>query len=136
MNTSMKFALFTALLLAASAVQAFAGAYDIKEMTPEIQNALSSRQQRYAELQQLKAQGAVGENSRGYVEVLKDGGNAGSIAASENSDRKVIYQAIVQQNNLGPQGLGAVETAFAEVQRDKARGGDWVQSPSGQWSQR
>ncbi len=136
MNTSKKIALFTVLFAAASMGQAFAGAYDIKEMTPEIQGALSGRQQRYGELQQLKAQGALGESSRGYVEVLKDSGNAGSIASAENRDRQVIYQAIVSQNNLGPQGLEQVEIAFADVQRDKARSGDWIQSPSGSWSQR
>lgn len=111
------------LLLLFNALPAQAGNYDIKNMTPAIQQALNNRQARYAELQRLKSSGQLVENSRGYVDVLQGGGNAGAIASQENADRGVIYQAIVEQNNLGAGGLSQVESVFAEVQREKSRRG-------------
>ncbi len=110
-----------------------AAAYDIKEMTPAVQNALSGRQGRYDELKLLKAQGTVGENNQGYVEALSGDGSA---VAAENADRRVIYSAIVEQNGLGGQGLAQVQKVFAEVQRDKASSGESIQLPSGEWTKK
>ena len=118
----------------ACAPLAWAGAYDIKEMTPEIQQALSGRQERYGELKQLKSQGAIGENNQGYAEALSGAGNGA--AGAENADRRVIYSAIVQQNNLGGGGLSQVQKVFAEVQRDKASPGESIQLASGEWTKK
>ena len=127
--------LLAAFLMLPALVQA--AQYDIKEMTPEIQQALQNRQLRYDELQRLKAQGILGENAEGYVEVLKNAVlEANSIAAAENKNRRVIYNAIVQQNNLPPSGIDPVQAAFADVQREKARPGDFIQSSNGQWTQK
>jgi uncharacterized protein YdbL (DUF1318 family) len=124
------------LLCCAVMANAWAAQYDIKEMTPDVQNALNNRSARYESLQSLKAAGQVGENSRGYVEAL-NGSSAGSaVVSSENADRRIIYQAIVKQNALPSSALAQVEEAFAEVQRDKARPGDSIQMPSGQWKKK
>lgn len=125
------------LILAFTVVSAgfgLAAQYDIKTMTPEIQQALENRQNRYAELANLKAQGSIGENNRGYVESRN--GSASSTVAAENADRGVIYQAIVDQNSLGPSGLSKVEAVFAEVQNEKAKPGEPVQLPSGEWTRK
>lgn len=109
----------------------FSANYDIKQMTPEIQQALQNRQSRYDALQSLKSQGAIGENNRGLVQALQ--ASANSLVETENQDRQVIYAAIVQQNNLGQAGMTQVQTVFGEVQREKARPGDMIQLPSGEW---
>ncbi len=128
-------ALFLFLFLL-QGVSAWAAQYDIKQMTPQIEQALANRQSRYDELRTLKAANRIGENSRGYVEALDKSAALADLVHAENSDRRVIYNAIVEQNGLGPAGMGAVETAFAEVQRDKAKSGDSIQLPSGQWTQK
>ncbi|HXV27661.1 MAG TPA: DUF1318 domain-containing protein [bacterium] len=110
--------------------------YDIKQMTPAIQQALHNRQDRYANLQSLKAQGILGEDNQGFVAALKSSPEASSMALAENNDRLVIYQAIVDQNQLGQAGLAKVKQVFAEVQREKARRGDYVQLASGEWTQK
>lgn len=112
---------------------AFAENYDIREMTPQIQQALQNRQARFSELQALKAQGVLGENNQGLISVLGNAGNAQGVARAENSDRSLIYEAIVSQNNLGASNLPKVKSVFAEVQREKARSGDMIQQPSGEW---
>jgi uncharacterized protein len=114
----------------------WAAQYDIKEMTPAVDKAFSGRQSRYNSLTDLKTQGIVGEDNRGYVHALKQIPGAAEIVAAENDDRRAIYTAIVDQNNLGPAGLKQVEVVFAEVQREKAREGDFIQLPSGDWQQK
>lgn len=120
------------LVIMANAVLA-AGAYDIKQMTPQVQSALDGRKQRFAQLKSLKAQGILGENNRGYVELLGAAADARGLVDEENRDRKAIYEAIVLQNSLGKGALATVEGVFAEVQRQKASSGDRIQSPSGEW---
>lgn len=110
-----------------------AGQYDIKEMTPEVSRAIENRKARYNDLQNAKAEGLIGENSQGLVSSMK---GPTPLVSAENADRSVIYQAIVEQNGFGPGGLAKVQSAFADVQRDKARSGDYVQSSSGEWQKK
>ena len=111
----------------------FAATYDYKTMTPDIEKALKNRQARYYQLQSLKQEGLVGENNRGYVTDLKNNPAAAALTAEENQDRRVLYEALAEQNKLGSEGLLEVQRAFADVQREKAGSGDMVQSSSGEW---
>ncbi|MBI4313755.1 MAG: DUF1318 domain-containing protein [Candidatus Omnitrophica bacterium] len=111
----------------------WAATYDLREYTPEVQAAISGRQARYQQLASAKAQGSVGENKDGGVTQLGGGPDVTAWVASENQDRRVIYKAIVQQNNLPADALPTVEQVFAEVQRNKAAPGDSIQLPSGEW---
>lgn len=135
MKTRIRIFLFTVLVLSAFAHSAdtFAAQYDLKQMTPAVEQAIASRSARYEQLQNLKSQGVAGENNRGYVEVLQAGAGAEGLVQAENSDRKTIYHTIAEQNGLGATGLGVVETIFSEVQREKARAGDPLQQPTGEW---
>lgn len=121
------------ILMMSAMSEAKAAQYDLKEMTPQVQTAISNRQARYDALQNLKGQGAVGENNQGYLAVLNGASGAADLVSGENQDRRIIYQAIVDQNALGGSGLSIVEAVFAEVQRDKSRTGDMIQLPSGEW---
>jgi len=122
------------ILTAASAC--FAADYDYKTMTPDIEKALKNRQARYYQLQQLKQEGVIGENNKGYVTDLKDNATAATLTAAENRDRRVLYEALAEQNKLGNTGLLEVQRAFAEVQSEKAASGDMVQSSSGDWKKK
>jgi uncharacterized protein YdbL (DUF1318 family) len=107
--------------------------YSIRQMTPEVSAALENRKARFEQLRELKSQGVVGENNKGYLTVLMEGQGADNVVANENADRKVIYQTIAEQNDL-KDALGTIETVFAQVQRDKAENGDKVQNEDGSWS--
>lgn len=106
--------------------------YSIKTMTPEVMQALDARKARFAELRTLKSSGMVGENNHGYVQVLNSDANASSLVEQENQDRKIIYTTIAQQNGLEG-ALSTIESAFAQVQRDKAEAGDKIQTEEGNW---
>lgn len=127
------FSAFLFLTLAGEAGTSLAAQYELKAMTPEVNQSIANRQGRYEQLQTLKAQGSLGESNRGYVAVLQATPEAQSIADAENRDRQTIYQTIAEQNNLGASSAGVVETIFAEVQHEKARPGDSIQASTGEW---
>ena len=107
--------------------------YSIKEMTPDVQTALENRRNRYEDLKILKQNGLVGENNRGYVDALTEDASAKELVTAENKDRKIIYETIVEQNDL--QGaLETIEKTFAQVQREKADAGDKIQMENGDWA--
>ena len=110
-----------------------AASYDIKELTPDIKSALDNRRERFEQLRAYKEKGIVGENNRGYVELLSQDSEAKALVDAENKDRWAIYTTIVKQNQLAEGELAKVEQAFAQVQRDKANPGDKIQTPEGQW---
>lgn len=114
----------------------FAGSYDLKEITPAVKQALENRQARYSQLQSLKQKGAVGEDNKGFVADLGRDPQAAAMVNSENRDRRIIYQALVDQNKLGSAGMTEVQKVFAEVQRDKASSGEYIQTPAGEWSRK
>ncbi len=132
MRTVTAFILTALFFIASAPADVFAAQYDLKEMTPPVKKAIENRQARYAELQSLKASGGLGETNRGYVEAFR-AGRAAELAAAENTDRRTIYRAIAEQNNLGSEGMPVIEQVFGQVQREKAAPGDRIQLPSGEW---
>ncbi len=122
----------TMIIILSAAVNAIAATYDLKTITPEIQQALDARRGRFGELQSLKAQGIIGENRSGYVEALSQNASATAIVNAENADRKLIYRAIADQNNLTG-AIATIEAVFADVQRAKAQPGERVQLANGTW---
>ncbi len=113
---------------------AIAGQYDLKEMTPQVSQAVSGRQGRFQALKAAKTQGQIGENKQGLVSQRSAGPNVSQLVSGENRDRMVIYRAIVQQNNLPASALGTVQEVFAEEQRGRAAKGESIQLPNGQWT--
>ncbi len=103
------------VVLGAWSASAYGASYDIKETTPEIQQAINGRQLRFTELQQAKQSGGARENSQGYVDCFRNE----SLCAAENHDRQTIYRAIADQNNLGKAGISQIQLAFAETIRER-----------------
>ena len=129
----MKTRFVTVAALTLAMPMAFAGTYDIKEMTPAVQQALNNRQGRFAELAAQKAAGTIGEDNEGHVQQLGGGADVAALVSAENADREAIYTAIVQQNGLPADAITTVRHVFAETQRNRAAPGDRTQLPSGEW---
>ncbi len=82
----------------------------------------------------LKTQGLVGENNRGYLEMRGAGsGDAAALVEAENEDRRLVYKAIAAKTGGSVEQVGQRAAARrAEV----AGRGEWVQKPSGDWFQK
>ncbi|MCA9401113.1 MAG: DUF1318 domain-containing protein [Candidatus Omnitrophica bacterium] len=110
-----------------------AAQYDLKQMTPQVKSALEGRKGRYEQLKQFKKEGLIGENNKGYVQLMKEDAQADKIVRQENNDRKQIYETIAEQNGLKG-AIGTIEKVFAAVQRDKADPGESIQLENGEWT--
>jgi len=109
---------------------------DIRVQTPQLMKAIESRRNRNAQIEQAKARGCIGETSQGSVEARPGQGCSGEVTglvAAENADRTFIYDTLMQQNNIPAGDAPRVRAAFAKVNRDRAKPGEWVQQPNGQW---
>ena len=129
----MKKILSSLLLVLFTAGTVFAGEYDLKQITPAVQKALDGRRERYNLLEQLKNEGKIGEGRDGFVVNLTGDADAEPVVAAENKDRNVIYNAIVQQNDLPETEIHTVRRVFADTQRSKAKSGQMIQTESGKW---
>ncbi|MBI3458075.1 MAG: DUF1318 domain-containing protein [Candidatus Rokubacteria bacterium] len=109
---------------------------EIRVQTPQLMQAIGSRRARNPQIDQWKARGCIGEANQGLLEARPGQGCSGegaSLIGAENADRNFIYETLMQQNHI-PAGDGPrVRAAFAKVNRELARPGEWVQQPNGQW---
>lgn len=109
---------------------------ELRVQTPELMRHIESRRARNPQIEQWKARGCIGETNQGLLEARPGQGcsdEVGRLVAAENADRSYIYDTLMQQNNI-PAGDGPrVRAAFAKANRDRAKPGEWVQQPNGQW---
>lgn len=98
-------------------------AYAQEGLSPEIEQAALRRKDRYAEIVSLEQNGLAGENKSGLVEI-RDAGAAGSsaqqLAAEENNDRMIIYQAVAQKNGTS---IEDVQKLYAQRLQNDALAG-------------
>ena len=125
MRTKIFITMISLLLsvLLITGASAFAGSAEIKARMKE----------RLPVITALKADGVVGENNKGYLEVIgANKGKAGLINA-ENSDRKQVYTAIAKQQGTS---VDLVGKRRAKQIAKKAKPGQWIQDQSGKWYQK
>ena len=99
----------------------------------------ANRRVRSTEIQQLKNDRVIGENRDGYLDMRnlpKDPkylAYAQGIVNDENADRTYLYLANAQTQNKP---LELVERDYAQLWRDRAFPGEWVQKEDATWIQK
>lgn len=111
------------VLCAISSAQAFGA--DLGAIKEQMKDRLPT-------LKVLKVNGVVGENNQGYLEFLGAAREKESVVAAENEDRRTVYQAIADQQNVS---LGVVERHRAAQIRQEADAGVWLEDAKGNWYQ-
>ena len=86
--------------------------------------------ERLPKIDALKADGALGENNRGFLEVRENKGDASSVSSEENADRATVYAAIAKQTGSTPAAVGAARAK--QIANNSARG-VWLQRENGEW---
>lgn len=113
-------ALFILLIFSAEG-NCFAGANDIK----------ARMQQRLPTIVELKSEGLVGENNKGYLEFVPGAAKKqANVVSAENKDRESVYGAIAKQQGTSQQLVG--ERRANQIGQ-KASPGTWLQDSSGKW---
>ncbi len=85
---------------------------------------------RLPQIIQLKTDGIIGENNRGYLELRQQNATAADLISAENRDRQTVYNAIAQQQNTSPEIVGQRRAAQIIA---RAATGTWLQNSNGEW---
>lgn len=84
-------------------------------------------------INQLKAEGIVGENNKGYLSFLRSKRVKVDVIESENTDRRNVYIDIAKKNGTS---LELVEKRRVLQIVEKARPGTWLQRENRSWYQK
>ena len=110
---------------------------------PAIRKIIESRSKRLVKLNELKAQGIIGENNQALVEVrsldslaLRDRAAAQRLVREENEDRERLFKEIAAAKNVDLGQLERIRQTYAETLREDARPGEWIQRPDDEWVQK
>lgn len=93
----------------------------------------SRMKSRLPAINQLKAQGVVGEDNRGYLQFVGGQKIKADVVNAENADRKKVYAAIAKQQGANMEVVGQRRAAkIAQI----APKGHWVQTATGKWNRK
>lgn len=86
-------------------------------------------------LDQAKAQGLVGEKLDGYIAAVvpNPSPEIQALIQSTNDGRRKAYADLAQRNGITVEQVGILS---AEKLQASARGGEYIQTPSGQWQRK
>ena len=84
-------------------------------------------------IKELKAQGIVGEDNKGYLKFVGGKKAKEDVVAAENEDRKTVYAAIAKQQGTTAELVGSRRAL--QIAK-KASPGEWLQDASGKWYQK
>jgi len=94
--------------------------------------AIRSRmEKRIGQIDTLKTQGVLGEDNHGFLSVRS--GNDQGVAAAENADRTVVYDAIAKKTGTTADLVGKARAKQIAAASAK---GVWIQAENGQWAKK
>ncbi len=110
---------------------------EMKDTSPLITQIADSMKKRFPEVEALKKTGAVGENNRGLLELVKpdalendDARNAAQRTISaDNEDRKALYKEVARINSEQSLKVATVERVYAQKRLERAKPGELFQLP-------
>lgn len=107
-------------------------------------SAIRGRILRRSAVKEFQQNGCVGENRRGFPQYLgkwcsgdrrlRD--RASYIVLNDVRDRRVIYEQLIESNDLGGSAMARVREIFAHEIQKKAWAGTPLQRPDGTWERR
>jgi len=116
---------------------------DINVTTPAIRALKGTIADRAGSIKPYMDTGNVGIGGNGLLVVrttdglsLKDKAAVTRLVDAENKDRMALYREIAEANGFSPDRIADIQRIFAASWIKQARGGWWVQSEGGAWSQR
>ena len=80
------------------------------------------------DLDQAKSSGLVGETNTGYIAAIKPSAEVGTLVADINSQRKVYYEKIANENGIS---LQAVEVRAGLKAIEKTPPGEYINAGTG-----
>lgn len=108
---------------------------------PAIRKIIEARRARLPEINRFKGMGAIGENNGALLEIraldvladLRDRAAVQRLVNAENADRERLFKEIAAAEGVDLSQLPRIRETYAETMRSRARPGDWIQMPDGNW---
>lgn len=97
------------------------------------------------DVEALKKEGVAGEGKDGFLVTLPDAPKldakraalAKNVIEQENTARRALIDRILETNEtLKADDRGKVERVFAQMNRDAAKDGEWIQGEDGAWTRK
>ena len=113
-----------------------------RKQSPAVRQALQTQQFNKDEIDELKRDHVVGENNKGYLDILENENyqhNAefskivDALVEEENQSRRIIYQRALALNHKGADDQDDASTIFAKMQQENAKPGTKIQQLNGVW---
>jgi uncharacterized protein YdbL (DUF1318 family) len=86
--------------------------------------------ERLPQIIELKNEGIIGENNRGYLEFVGAKKKKENLIRAENRDRQLVYETIAKKENTSAEKVGKRR---AIQLRGLASPGHWLQDENGNW---
>ncbi len=111
---------------------------------PAIRAIIDSRAQRAGAINKFKSQGVIGESKDALlvtrdldsISDLKQRADVQKLVKAENADRERMFKEMANAENVDASQIPRIRETYAATLRDRARPGDWIQLPSGDWKQK
>lgn len=112
-------------------------AAELNESSPRVTQIANSMKKRNAQVVALKKQGSIGENNRGFLELIRpevlagdeEKNNVQGVVAAENADRKALYKELARLNRDQSLDITTIEGVYAKKRRERAKPGEHIQLP-------
>jgi uncharacterized protein YdbL (DUF1318 family) len=85
---------------------------------------------RRPQIEQLKKEGVLGENNKGYLEFVGDVVKNKALVEAQNKDRKEGYSIVAKKQGVSVEQVAKVRAAYYAK---KTKSGEYFQSRSGKW---
>lgn len=112
-------------------------AQELRDDSPLVKQIANAMRARHPQIEALKRTGAIGENNRGFVEIVDPGtfesaeaeNEAQRLVAAENEDRRALYKEVARLNSAENVSVSTVEAVYALKRLERASSGHKVQLP-------
>lgn len=106
-------------------------ATSLSALAANLSQVKAAMQERQPAIEALWAEGQIGENNQGLLEARTDlPAKQQELVRAENTDRKIVYQAIARATQSTPQQVGVQRAA--QISKRAAKG-LWLQDAEGKW---
>jgi uncharacterized protein YdbL (DUF1318 family) len=114
------------------------------ELTPELEQILNRRYERYPYIKQLKSRGLVGEGNNAQLVILEEtklSNEQKKLIAEENLDRQRLLEILAKQyiekkkipNNLLDKVISEGKKILRKIIYETSDPGEFIQTPEGKW---
>lgn len=129
-------------ILVSSRTPGFGGAADTSDQRRSVLQAIQNKIFNQDDIREFKRKEYVGENNRGFLEIMTKGEEADSltrkrieqVVEEENRDRSVLYERVLALHQQATaEGDSTVQALLADLSQNKTESGTWIETANGEW---